>query len=242
MFTSEQSDKTLVKALVEAGCGSRRQMTDAIRDGRVKVNGIVAEAFTARINSLKDEITLDDKVISYSSSKYEYILLNKPVGYQCTTDDPHSEKTVLDLLPDELRNTYPAGRLDTDSRGLVIMTNDGDFTYKVTHPKFNKDKEYLIRTHRPLTSDDRKKLENGIELEEGTTSPAKIKIIKVSAPVFQYSITIHEGRKRQIRRMFASLDYKIIDLQRIRIGKITIGDLQEGSWRKLNHSEIESLK
>jgi 23S rRNA pseudouridine2605 synthase len=237
----DNDKKTLVKVLVDAGLGSRRAMSDAIKKGRVKVNDVLAEGFTMPVDPIKDVITLDDKPIA-STKSYKYIILNKPIGYVSSTEDAHADKTVLDLLPKEFKELYPAGRLDQNSRGLVIMTNDGDMTYRITHPKFNKEKEYIVRLDRPLSQDDRTSIQSGVELEDGPTSPCRIKPIQVSAPIYRYSIVIHEGRKRQVRRMFAAFDYKVLDLIRIRIGKVNLATLESGKWRYMTQAEIDSFK
>ena len=237
----ENDKKTLVKVLVEAGLGSRRAMSDAIKNGHVKVNDVTAEGFTMPVDPIKDIITLDDKPIA-SAKSYKYIILNKPMGYVSSTEDGHAEKTVLDLLPEDFKDLYPAGRLDQNSRGLVIMTNDGDLTYRITHPKFNKEKEYIVRLDRPLSQDDRTAIQTGVQLEDGLTSPCRIKPVQVAAPIYRYSIVIHEGKKRQIRRMFAAFDYKVTDLVRIRIGKVQLATLEEGKWRYMTQAEADSFK
>ena len=237
----DNDKKTLVKVLVEAGLGSRRAMSDAIKNGRVKVNDVTAEGFTMPVDPIKDIITLHDKPIA-SAKSYKDIILNKPMGYVSSTEDAHAEKTVLDLLPEDFKDLYPAGRLDQNSRGLVIMTNDGDLTYRITHPKFNKEKEYIVRLDRPLSQDDRTVIQTGVQLEDGKTSPCRVKPVQVAAPIYRYSIVIHEGKKRQVRRMFAAFDYKVTDLVRIRIGKVQLATLEEGKWRYMTQAEADSFK
>jgi 23S rRNA pseudouridine2605 synthase len=233
----------LLKALTGAGIGSRRMIANAILRGKVTVNGIVAENLRHPVNMDKDRITVDGKAISLKSEKAVYLLLNKPTGIISTTDDEQGRYTVLDILPEKYHNLrlYPVGRLDKDSTGLLLLTNDGELTYRLTHPKFEQQKEYLVQTEAKLNPDDRKKLEQGVELTDGTTSPCKIKRM-VNLPPFTYSLTIHEGKKRQVRRMFATLGYQVTALKRIRMGNLRLGDLVEGQVRLLSGSEVAQLK
>jgi 23S rRNA pseudouridine2605 synthase len=159
----------------------------------------------------------------------------------CTTSDDRGRRTILDILPEQYRKLrlYPVGRLDLDSTGLLILTNDGALTYRLTHPKFEHEKEYLVQVDGTLQPREKQNLEHGVKLEDGITASAIIKEVR-SAP-FNYSITIHEGKKRQIRRMFAHLGYRVQTLKRIRIGKLLLGTLKESETRQLTEREIKSL-
>jgi 23S rRNA pseudouridine2605 synthase len=170
------------------------------------------------------------------------LMLNKPADVLSTTKDDMGRKTVISLLPQKYRNVmlYPIGRLDKDTTGLLLITNDGDLTYQLTHPKFEHEKEYLIFTRAKLSSVESLHIEKGIELEDGITSPAIIKEFSAYRP-YNYSLTIHEGRNRQVRRMFAKLGINIIALKRIRIGELSLSNLKEGAVRELSTPEINKL-
>ncbi len=233
----------LVKALVLAGGGSRRRMADAVKQGRVLVNGQVAASFTQPVDTDKDLLLLDGKAVKPAPDEPVYLLLNKPAGFLSTTRDERGRHTVMDLLPERyrLKNLYPVGRLDLDSRGLLLLTNDGDLTYRLTHPRFEKEKEYLVRLDRPLSETDAARFEQGLELEDGLTWPVRLRRQQENPTL--YSVILHEGRKRQLRRMFHSLGYAVNDLQRIRMGHLKLGKLAEGEARELSAAEkAEILK
>lgn len=232
----------MLKLMLAAGAGSRRKLAELIRTGKVRVNGIVVEDFSHQINLRKDIVTIEGRGIDLKPHKLITVMLNKPAGILSTTDDDRGRKTVIDMLPARYRNKglYPAGRLDMGSTGLLLLTNDGELTYKLTHPKYEHEKEYLIHIDGSLKVEDKKQLETGVMLEDGITHHARIRNIK-SSPPFNYSITIHEGRKRQVRRMFAELGYFIFALRRIRIGNLSLGNLQEGKIRELSSVDIKKL-
>ena len=232
----------LIKALTEAGMGSRRRLADAIRQGRVKINGKVAEDFRHPVNVEKDKVLVNGRLADLKSRKAVYLMLNKPRGILSTTSDERGRRTVMDILPEIYRRLrlYPVGRLDKNSTGLLLLTNDGGFTYQLTHPKFGHEKVYLVLLDKRLHPGGRQKLEQGIELEDGMTYPAIVREVE-ALPSFSYSITIHEGRKRQVRRMFESLGYRVMALKRIRIGSLSLGDLKEGEMRELRVKEAQSL-
>ena len=234
--------RTLLKALVEAGAGSRRRVADAIMHGLVRVNGVVVSGLRYAVDAAKDRVEVDGRVVGIKPQKHVYLMLNKPAGVLSTVRDERGRRTVIDILPEKYRDIglHPAGRLDKDSTGLLLMTNDGEFTYRLTHPKFEKEKEYLLQIGGVLKSHEIIALEKGVELEEGMTHGAAVKSIK-SSPPFNYSITLHEGRKRQVRRMFASLGHRVIALSRVREGSIVLGDLGEGHVRELNATEVGRL-
>jgi len=232
----------LLKALSEAGLGSRRRLADAIKWGRVTVNEKVAEDFRHPIDITSDRIALDGKPVNLKPAKLIYLMLHKPKDVVSTTSDEQGRRTVIDLLPTKYKHfkLYPVGRLDRDSTGLVILTNDGDLTYRLTHPKFEHEKEYLIVVKEKFSPEEKRKLEGGIELEDGLTYPAKVKEVKSTFP-YHYSLTIHEGRKRQVRRMLETLGHAVISLKRVRMGRLTLGDLKEGAVRELTPQEIKAL-
>ena len=236
------ADTTLLKALTEAGLGSRRKMSDAIKNGKVNVNGVIAENFRLPVNTEADRILFDGHPINLKAEQPIYLMLNKPDGLLCTTSDERGRRTILDILPEKYRRLrlYPVGRLDLDSTGLLILTNDGALTYQLTHPRFEHEKEYLVQIEGSLQPREKQSLEHGIKLEDGLTAPAIIKEVR-STPPHNYSLTIHEGKKRQIRRMFAHLGYRVLTLKRIRMGSLVLGSLQEGQTRELTAREVKSL-
>jgi len=217
-------------------------MTDAIKNGRVTLNGNTVESFTQAVDVEKDVVAINGKRVEFQAETRLYLMLNKPKGVLSTTTGEKGEKTVINILPPKYQRTrlYPVGRLDKDSTGLVLLTNDGELTYRLTHPRFEQEKEYLIQVEGTLKPEDRMKLEKGVELEEGETSPAKVRTVNI--PPFNYSIIIHEGRKRQVRRMFANLGYRVLELKRVRLGNLKIGELAEGHVRELNPPEIQALR
>ena len=235
------TETTLLKLLTDTGLGSRRKMTEAIKQGKVFVNGVMAENFRQPVNTATDKILFEGRAVSINEEKPVYLMLHKPDGVLCTTSDDRGRRTILDILPAQYRNLrlYPVGRLDLDTTGLLILTNDGALTYQLTHPKFEHEKEYLLQIEGSLQPKERQNLEHGVKLEDGMTAPAQIK--EVRAAPYNYSLTIHEGKKRQIRRMFAHLGYTVRALKRIRMGKLVLGTLRESQVRELTAHEIKVL-
>ncbi|MFC1911642.1 pseudouridine synthase [Chloroflexota bacterium] len=232
----------LLKALAGAGIGSRRKIADAIKQSRVTVNGEVVEDFRHPVNSAADRIAIDGRTVILKARQAVTIMLHKPAGVLSTTRDERGRRTVMNILPPRYRGMglYPAGRLDGDSTGLLLLTNDGELTYRLTHPKFEHEKEYLVHIKGSLQSDEIRKLERGILLEDGRTSPATLRKVE-SPPPYNYSLTIHEGRKRQVRRMFARLKHPVLALKRVRMGNLNLGDLKAGGVRELTDKEVKSL-
>jgi 23S rRNA pseudouridine2605 synthase len=235
------STRPLLKALSEAGIGSRRWLADAIKHGRVKVNDHIAEDFRQPVDVDKAHITINGQPVALKPRQLVYLMLNKPQGIMSTTSDERGRKTVIDVLPEKYRHLrlYPVGRLDKDTTGLLLLTNDGELTNRFTHPRFEQEKEYLVSINTKLQPEERRKLEQGIELEEGLTHPALVR--ETETPPFNYSVIIHEGRKRQVRRMFHSLGHPVLKLKRIRMGKLKLGNLKEGEVRALSSQEIKAL-
>jgi 23S rRNA pseudouridine2605 synthase len=233
--------KPLIKVLTETGLGSRRRMAEAIKQGKVKVNDAVAESFNHPIDISKDRVFFNEKEIDLKPEKIICLMLNKPEGIVSTASDEKGRRTVLDILPENYRRyrLYPVGRLDIDTTGLLLLTNDGDLTFRLTHPRFEYEKEYLAAVKGRLNNEDKQQLERGILLEDGLTSPAKIK--EITLPPYNYSIIIHEGRKRQVRRMFERVKHTVTSLKRIRIGNLRLGDLKEGEARPLTSGELAAL-
>jgi pseudouridine synthase len=229
----------LNKFLAECGVASRRKCDQLIGSGRVAVNGVVQQTLGTRIDVDADSVSVDNKPVN-RKSVHSYIVLNKPAGYVTTSSDEYNRKTVMDLVRSKSR-LFPVGRLDKESRGLLLMTDDGDLAYRLTHPKFHVPRVYQLRLNKPLQERDRRKLERGIALEEGMTAPCKISV-RESQGSQSIQITLHQGWKRQIRRMFARVGYRVIFLKRTRMGPLHIGKLEEGLWRSLTRKEVEQLR
>ncbi len=231
------------KFLADAGMGSRRKMVEAMKEGKVKVNGKTTQDPRFTIDPAQDEVKLLNQIVVVRPAKI-YLMLHKPVGVITTADDEQNRKTVVDLLPSRYKELrlFPIGRLDQDTEGLLILTNDGELAYKLTHPKFEHEKEYEVTIGAALTTQQLKDVRIGMLLEDGRTAPARIKQIHVSQHV-TYSMTIHEGRKRQIRRMFERLGFRVIRLKRIRIGGLILDRNLKAGWvRELSATELEQLQ
>ena len=235
-------EKPLIKLLTEAGLGSRRAMTQAIKESRVEVNGAIAESFNHPVDPAKDSVYLDGRKIDLTPHRIVVLALNKPEGVLSTVSDDRGRATVLSILPEKYRKLrlYPVGRLDMDTTGLLLLTNDGDLTYKLTHPRFEQEKEYLVRTSGTLQPMELKTMERGIELEDGRTAPARVSKLRANAR-YQYRVVIHEGRKRQVRRMFEHFGHRVTALRRVRIGTLLLGDLPENGVRPLTNREVKAL-
>lgn len=220
--------------LSHSGTCSRRSALEHIQSGRVSVNGkkILEPSFPVTSG---DAVFFSGRRVFLKENIY--VLLNKPKGVTTTTKDKHAAKKVVDLLPPELRCLRPVGRLDRQTSGLIILTNDGELAFRLSHPSFEIDKVYRVILDKPLKLADKNKLEKGIVLEGKTTAPCSVNILSSSVS----EIVIHEGRKRQVRRMFSSLGYQVVELSRTRQGPIAIGDLKEGQWRFLKKEEITGL-
>ncbi len=230
----------LQKVMAHAGVASRRKSEDIIAEGRVKVNGVVVTEMGTKVDPVHDTIEVDGEEIE--KEKKIYIKLHKPKGYVTTVNDPQGRQTVLDLIHSIDKRIYPVGRLDLDSSGLLLLTNDGDLTYKITHPSHELDKEYTVVVNGELTKAELNRFKKGIQLEEGKTSPAKIEKVNQDSKNTTYKVIIHEGMNRQIRRMFDKLGYEVVSLIRVRIGNISLGSLQPGEYRKLSRKKLQDLK
>ncbi len=238
-YNKAMETQSLLKVLTQAGIGSRRKMSEAIKSGRVTVNGEAVTGFNYQVDVKKDKINIDGKPVTAQSQKLIYIMMNKPPDTVSTASDELGRRTVLDLLPQEYRKyrLYPVGRLDKDSTGLIILTNDGELANRLTHPRFENEKEYAVSTNAPMKAAEIRRLEKGIMLEDGMTYPARITRLKGGG----YSITIHEGRKHQVRRMFEAMGYTVKSLKRIRMGTLQLGTLAVGKVRELRRDEVEAL-
>jgi 23S rRNA pseudouridine2605 synthase len=224
--------------LARAGLGSRRACEALIADGRVRVDGDVA-ILGQRVDPEHARITLDDVPVVVATDVVHW-LLNKPAGYVTTASDPQGRPTVLDLVPSEPR-VFPVGRLDRDTEGLIVMTNDGDLAQLLAHPRHGVEKEYLAEVEGTPAPAALRALREGIELDDGPTQPARVNVVQEHGTGSALSITIHEGRKRQVRRMCDAVGHHVVRLVRVRIGPVTDRQLGPGSWRVLTPGEVRAL-
>lgn len=233
----------LQKYMAQCGVASRRKSEEMIAAGRVTVNGNIVTIPGFAVEPSLDIVFVDGKPLL--EDKKIYVLLNKPKGVVSTSEDPYAERTVMDLLPIKER-LFTVGRLDMDTEGLLILTNDGDLTFKVTHPSHELDKVYEGLVKGIPDAETLKHFEKGVEIEvngsDWFTSPAKVQVLKIYRSTALLQMTIHEGKKRQIRKMCAAVGHPVIHLKRTAIGEIQLKDLKTGAWRYLTVSEIRYLK
>lgn len=233
----------LQKVLAHAGVASRRHAEELIQAGKVKVNGRVVTTLGTRINPERDRVTVEGRVIDLQPQKV-YIILNKPSGFLSTRKDPRGRRTVYDLLPEyNPTELHSVGRLDYDSEGLILLTNDGEITYRLTHPSKKIEKGYLADVEFPggLNPAIIKKLKEGVLLEDGKTAPAKVRILDQWEDGGRLQLTIHEGKYRQIRRMMQALGGQVKRLKRETLGPLSLKGLVLGKSRKLTAQEIKEL-
>lgn len=230
----------LQKFMARAGVASRRKSEEMIAAGRVAVNGRVVREPGVQVDAERDRIEVDGKLI-LAPARFTYLLLNKPVGSVSTATDTHGRPTVVDLVSPSER-LYPVGRLDIDSEGLILLTNDGELTQRVTHPRYEHDKEYHVLVAGLPTAEQIERLRRGIELEDGVTSPAEVDVIGREGNNSWLRFVIHEGKKRQIRRMCAAIGHPVRRLVRVRIGPLTLGELRPGEYRALSATEEAALR
>ena len=235
-------EERLQKFIANQGICSRRKAEEYITSGRIKVNGNVIMELGTKIDPNKDIIEVDGKKISNISGKKVYILLNKPIGYVTTTRDQFNRNTVLDLV-NVKEKVLPVGRLDMYTSGAIILSNDGDFIYKITHPKYEVEKTYNVTLKGQVTDEEIEQLRNGVQIENYVTGKAKVKILRIDKEkdLSRVEIRIHEGRNREVRKMCEAIGRKVLALHRTKIDKISVKDLRLGTWRYLKPNEIKSL-
>ncbi len=229
----------LQKFMAEAGISSRRKAEEYILQGRVSVNGDIVYELGTKIDEEKDYVEFDGKEVK-NSQKQVYILLNKPIGYVTTVKEQFQRDSILDLVKTKER-VVPVGRLDMYTSGAIILTNDGDFVYKVTHPKHEIKKEYTVTVKGIVTNEDIEKLKNGVDIGDGyITKKADVQIMKTDEDKNQsrIRITIHEGKNRQVRKMCESIGYGVIALHRAKIAGVGVKDVPLGKWRYLTKEEV----
>lgn len=226
-----------INKFISANSGiSRRKADELIEAGEIFVNDKQIKTQGIQVNPEKDIVKIGGEIIEQKNDKI-YLALNKPARYVSTRKDEKDRKTVMELVP-SIANLKPAGRLDKESEGLLLFSNDGEFINKITHPKFECEKEYYVIVDGNIEEKNKEKLEKGVKIDGYKTSKSKITVIKRSKTKTALKITIHEGRNRQVRKMFASTGHNVKYLQRIRIGKIKLGGLPKGKYRQLTQSEI----
>ena len=231
------------KYIALCGVASRRKAEELILAGRVTVNDEVMTELSYKVDEENDIVKVDDKLIK-EENKLVYILLNKPEGYITTVKDQFDRPSVLDLVSDIKERVYPIGRLDYETSGLLLLTNDGDLTYKLTHPKHEVEKTYVARVKGKLTKEEIERFKTGLKIEDYTTAPAKLKVIKYDEQRDSslLEIKIHEGKNRQVRKMCKAINHPVLRLRRSAMGKIKIGDCEIGKYRYLTEDEIKYLK
>lgn len=235
----------LQKLLSAAGIASRRAAEVLIEQGRVSVNGETVRELGTRADPERDEVRVDGRLVK-RASRTRYLLLNKPRGYLTTRSDPHGRRTVLDLLQGVREYVYPVGRLDAESEGLLILTNDGELAARLTHPRHAVAREYEVRVRGVPDAHVLTRLARGITIEGRRTAPADVKLVRRHhAPSGEQALlrlTLREGRNRQVRKMCEGVGHRVVRLRRVRIGPIRDATLKPGEWRDLTAKEIASLK
>ncbi len=255
-------EERLQKFLARAGVASRRKAEELIAAGRVSVNGHVVSAMGARVDAAEDEVRLDTEVVRLPAPPgppaaparapgvpagagppggRKYYLLHKPRGVLSTARDDHGRPTVLDLVRVPGRRLYPVGRLDEDSEGLLLLTDDGVLTNLLTHPRYGVPKTYDLRVRGEVTPEDVRAVERGIWLSEGRTGPARMRIRRHGRDISHVLMTLGEGRNREVRRIFARLRHPVLSLRRVRLGPLELGRLAPGEWRPLRQHEVQAL-
>ena len=234
-------EERLQKILSNAGVASRRAAEEMIRAGRVSVDGAVVTELGSKYDAAHRVIAVDGNRIQPEEKRF-YILLNKPRGYLSTVRDDRGRKTVLDLLPDLPARLYPVGRLDADTEGLLLITNDGALTQGLLHPRYEIDKVYHAEVVGEVTAEGLEQLRRGILLEDGRTAPARLRVLRVEDGHTVVETIIHEGRNRQVRRMFAAIGCRVVALRRVRFARLTLRGLACGAYRHLTAEEIRELR
>lgn len=229
----------LQKYMADCGVASRRKCEELIKEGRVTVNGIIA-GIGSVIDPDHDVVSLNGMILK-PQEKRVMIMFNKPRGVMCTNQDPEGRKTTAEFFSGLPYRLYNIGRLDYDSEGLLLITNDGDLANRIMHPRYTIDKTYYAVCNGELTEDKIAVLENGVLLSDGLTAPARIRSVKPDKNRTSFEITIHEGRNRQIRRMLEAVGHETLLLRRIRLGGLELGKLKRGEWRYLTEKEITSI-
>lgn len=229
------------KYIADCGVASRRNAEKLIAEGRVKLNQKTVSDLATNVDLYNDTVTVDGTKIQPVKT-FTYIMLNKPKGCVATVSDEHDRKTVFDYVDVENKRLFPVGRLDFDSEGLIILTNDGDLAFRLTHPSNEIPKTYVAKIEGSVSESELATLRSGVELDGVKTKRAKMKLLEFKDNISRIQITIYEGKNRQIRRMFETIGKEVIFLKRTAVGDLKLGGLGRGAWRYLNDSEINYLK
>lgn len=241
MYNEFRMQERLQKIISAAGIASRRAAEQLILEGRVRVNGRVVTELGSKADAGNDHVKVDGKLINPKQPK-TYIVLNKPAGYVTTMSDPEGRPIVQNLLKGIKTRVYPVGRLDYNTEGMLLLTNDGDFAHLIMHPRHELPKTYLVKIKGVLGAEDVDKLEKGVYITEGRTGPAKVRLIRKEEANSWIEITIHEGRKRQVRRMLDHVGHSVIKLTRVKVGNLALGALGSGLFRHLTPAEVKGLR
>ena len=231
----------LNKFLSQTGTASRREADKMIAEGRVEVNGVAIQVLGYKIDDAKDRVEVDGKRVKKDENLI-YLMLNKPSGYLVTLKDPFRRPTIKDLLPNLKKKVFPVGRLDYDSEGLILFTNDGELAYRLTHPRFKIKKIYLVKVTGSPDPSNLSRLERGIFLDGRKTAPAKVSRLSDSPKRTLLRIEITEGRKREVKRMCEAVGHRVLQLKRVGFAGLTLGKLAKGNYRFLGQKEIDNLK
>ena len=240
---SENKTERLQVVLARFGIASRRGVVSLIEEGKVTVNGEVVREKGFRVDAKKDEVRVSGQELSREAHQEKrYFLFYKPKNVMTTMQDPHAEHTVAEFFQNIPERLFPVGRLDRDTTGLILMTNDGELAFRLTHPKFGVKKRYYVRVRGVVPEEETKKLEAGVMLEDGKTAPCKIDIEKFTPKETTLRVVLHEGKKRQIRRLFEGIGHRVVQLERTDYGPLSLEDMRPGEKRELRPAEIKKLK
>jgi len=231
----------LNKFIARAGEASRREADRLIVSGNVRVNGLPVTDLGRVVDESKDRVEVGGRIIALQKDLV-YLLLHKPVGTLVTREDPHGRPTIYDLLPKVRTGLFPVGRLDFDSEGLLLLTNDGELAFRLTHPRFQVRKTYLVKVEGEVGDNKVSRLEKGIRLEDGKTAPARIRVLTAGSGSSLLRVEVHEGRKREVRRMFEAVGHRVTMLKRIAFAGLELSPLPSGRWRFLSAKEVKGLK
>lgn len=229
------------KFLARSGVASRRQAEQLVEQGRVKINGRIIAELGIQVDETKDVVELDGKPVSPEMGTI-YLMLNKPPGYLVSSRDPHHDKLVTALLGEYKGKVFPVGRLDFESAGLLLFTNDGELAFRLSHPRFGVEKTYEAIVAGSINESELAEMDKGIILDDGPTAPCHSVLISIAKTTSVIRITLHEGRKRQVRRMFEKIGYPVIHLKRIEFGGLKLENLKEGKFIKLKPSDVNKLR
>lgn len=235
-------EERLQKFLAEAGIASRRKAEELIAAGRVRVNGRIVTELGTKIDPERDEVVYAGKKVDRKREALVYIMLHKPEGYVTTAKEQFGRPAVLDLVKGVKERIFPVGRLDYETSGLLLLTNDGDLTYKLTHPKHDVEKTYIARVYGTPDEGDLQKFRRGVLIDGRVTRPARMRVLEKGDRIATVEIIIHEGRNRQVRKMCEAIKHPVAQLKRVATGELRLGDLPKGKFRHLTEDEVKYLK